>query len=532
MKISNNITMRIKLTISLLVTILGGLAFLEIFEYYNLNKIRIFEKNVLEAGSITSNAQNSLNKDTNYKLLESDLDSQFTQSSNEEKWLRELMYIENKTSNKNTLNHINLGGFINYKTEGQYKINYTGDINNKNNKKILLIGDSFVAGFGQERYNLNYHSILKDMMSENENLNKYEIFSIAKSGSFYSYLEVLDRYYDIIKPDIVIIGFLSNDYRTDLSVAESSKYINCLYGDNIFKTVVSVIPKRYDLSKEVITKYFCDKELTEKIRDKKAEIADRKLFTMALKGLKKKFGTENIIIANTEPPTNLNLKYPYEQFKKQNINLVKMQETYALLVNTNNKDLYINPFDWHPGPDLSFKYALDIYNYLLENHKHDINQKKINNSNSIVEITNAVLNKVGDENLYTIEKTVDTKNYYMYNHENIAITSSTSDLFRKVEYPLQLSYCAKLNRPYDVYEFEKSTTFTLTLEKSEHDSLFIINYYFENGKIIEKNSLLKRGDSLKVHEESLGFMIATPYSGCDLEKSIDTGLYKIKIDLN
>ena len=532
MKISNNITMRIKLTISLLVTILGGLAFLEIFEYYNLNKVRIFEKNVLEAGSITSNAQNRLNKDTNYKLLESDLDSQFTQSSNEEKWLRELRYIENKTTNKNMLNHIKLDGFINYKTEDHHKINYTGDINNKNNKKILLIGDSFVAGFAQERYNLNYHSILKDMMSKNENLNKYEIFSIGKSGSFYSYFKTLESYFDLIKPDIVIIGFLSNDYRADISVAESSRYINCLYGTNIFKTVVGVIPKRYDLSKEVITQYFCDKELTEEINSKAAEKANRKLFEMALNELKKKFGTENIVIANTEPPTDLNLKYPIEQFKKQNINLVKMQETYALLGSTNKKSLYINPFDWHPGPNLSYKYALDIYNYLLENHKHDINQKKINNSNSIVEITNAELNKVGDDDLYTIEKTVDTKNYYNYNHDNLAITSSNSDLFRKVEYPLQLSYCAKLNRPYDVYEFEKSTTFTLTLEKSEHDSLFIINYYFENGKIIEKNSLLKRGNSLKVPEESLGFMIATPYSGCDLEKSIDTGLYKIKIDLN
>ena len=524
--------MRIKLSISLLVIILGCLAFLEIFEYYNANKKSIFEKKVLEVGSITSNAQNNLNKNTNYKLLESDLELEFTQSSNKEEWQRELMYIENKRTNKNTLNHIKLDGFINYKTQYHHQINYTGDINNKNNKKILLIGDSFVAGFAQERYNINYHSILKDMLHKNENLNKYEIFSIGKAGSFYTYLKTLDSYYDLIKPDIVIIGFLSNDYRTDISEAESSKYINCLYGDNIFKTVVSVIPKRYDLSKEVITQYFCDKELTEEINSKVAEKTDRKIFELALNDLKKKFGTENIIIANTEPPIDLNLKYPYEEFRKQNINLVNMQETYALLGNTNRKDLYINPFDWHPGPDLSFKYALDIYNYLLENHKHEKNQKKIKNSNSIVDITNAVLNKVGDDDLYTIEKTVDTKNFNLHNHENIAITSSDSDLFRKVEYPLQLSYCAKLNRPYDVYEFEKSTTFTITLEKSEHEFLFIINYYFENGKIIEKNSLLKRGDSLKVNEESLGFMVATPYSGCDLEKSIDTGLYKIKIDLD
>jgi hypothetical protein len=102
---------------------------------------------------------------------------------------------------------------------------------------------------------------------------------------------------------------------------------------------------------------------------------------------------------------------------------------------------------------------------------------------------------------------------------------------KKTRYPLQLSYCAKLNRPYDVYEFEKSTKFILTLERSEHESLFIINYYFENGKIIEKSNLLKSGNSLEINEDSLGFMVATPYSGCNLEKSIDTGLYKIKIDL-
>lgn len=523
--------MRIKLSITLLLTILGFVTFFEIFEYYNSNKKSIFEEKILEARSITNDAQNNFNKEIKYNLLESEIDLRFTVSESEEEWLRETYFIEKIGNKKNMNNILNLEQFIDIKSLENYKIIYTGDLNNKESKKILLIGDSFVAGFAQERYSLNYHSILKDMMSKNENLNKYEIFSLGKSGSFYSYLTALDTYYNIIKPDIIIFGFLSNDFKPDSSLNESSNYIDCIYGDNNLISIVELIPDRYKISKEKIKKYFCDQELSDQIQKKDDIISYEKLFEKALNRLKNKYNVENVIIANTEPPLLLNYSYPFEQFKKKSINVIYMKETYNLLGYNKKKSLYINPFDWHPAPALSHAYALDIYNYLLENHPHNKNQNTIKKNNSITDITNAVLNKDDNGKIFTIEKIIDVNNYDTLNPENLSITGGRTDLYRKAQHPLQLSFCAKLNRPYDVYEFEKSTRFNITLEKSEHSSLFIINYYFENGKIIEEYSLMKVGSSIEVDKESLGFMIATPYSGCDLEKSIDTGLYKIKINL-
>ena len=524
--------MRTKLTLSLLITIMGFVVFLEILEYNYRNTKSLYETRVLDLKFIDSKIKNNLPEDRNYTLLKNELDLKFTKSENKEEWFRELYYIEKKGTRKNMIDQTKLSSHINYKTLDTYKTNYTGNMSDNSTKKILLLGDSFVGGFAQERYNLNYHIILKDMMSKNENLNKYEIFSIAKTGSFYSYLMALDSYYDIIRPDIVIVGFLSNDFQPDVERTESSSYIDCIYGHNYLIDKIDLIPNRYKISKENIKEYFCKKKLTDEIKSKEDIGVTEKLFEKGLNKLKDKYGVENVIIANTEPPIDLYYSYPFEQFRKKNFNLVKMKETYELLANTNKIELYINPFDWHPGPELSYTYALDIYNYLLENHQHNKNQNTIKKNNSIIDITNAVLNKDDNGEIFTIEKIIDVSNYDTLNPESLSIIGGRTDLYNKAQYPLQLSYCAKLNRPYDVYEFEKSSKFTLTLEKSENDSLFIINYYFENGKIIEKINLLKNGYSLEVNEESLGFMVATPYSGCALDKTIDTGLYKIKIDLN
>ena len=521
--------MRIKITISLLVTFLGFFAFLEIFEYINKNNKSFYEKKVLEVSSIEENQGNKINRELDYKLLQSNLDLKFEMSENKEEWLRELMYIENKGSNKNMTNHIKLDGYVTYNSKDLYNVNYTGDIKDKTAKKILLVGDSFVGGFAQERYNLNYSSILKEMMGNNETLNKYEIFSVGKSGSFHTYLRTLENYYDIIKPDMVIIGFLSNDYKADVSVNESSKYIDCLYGNNLLNSTIAIIPKRYKLSKDEIKEFFCDRDLTEEINSKLAEEKDKTLFDNALKKMKKRFGGENIIIANTEPPILLNHSYAFERFKEENINVIKMKETYDLLGYTNNLKLYINPYDWHPAPELSYVYALDIFNYLLNNKPHEKNTSPKTINNSITSVTNGILSNEAGSKTHIIEKTVDVNNYYKQNTESLSITGSRTDLYQKAEYPLQISYCAKFNRPYDVYEFAHASKFKVSLVNSEYDSLFMINYYFENGKIVEEYNLLSKGSSLEINKDSLGLIVATPYSGCALDKSIDTGLYKIEI---
>jgi lysophospholipase L1-like esterase len=504
------------------------ISILEVYEYKysdigKVNENQSVNRYDLEKENIYTGSPESY-----YKSYNSDIEFKFSTSRDKNEWLREMKYIQNNSSYRMQTAHDKIE-FLEYDKDNLYYVNYTGDIKDKSAKKILLIGDSFVAGYAQERYNLNYFSILKDKLEKNEYLNKYEIFSVGKSGSFYSYLTALDYYYDKVKPDLVIIGFLSNDYIPDPTQIESIEYLSCIYGNNLLFSTIDKIPSRYEFTKERIKDYFCNKALTEKIKMKEDLNASQKLFETGLSKLKNKYDYKDFIIANTEPPILFNHSFALEEFKKKKFNLINMSNTYNLLGYTNSKELYINPFDWHPAPNLSNAYADDIFNYLLENHPHEKRTKPEGSDNSLVNTINAKISKSEAKNIFTIEKIVSLENFNEIRYKNPSVISSTNDVYEKKQYPLQLSFCAKLNRPYDIYEFEKSGKYSISLDKSEHESLFIINYYLENGKYKEEYNLLKNGSSIDIAKDSMGFMVATPYSGCDLDETIDTGLYKIKI---
>jgi hypothetical protein len=505
------------------------ISILEVYEYKYSDIGKVNENQSVNRYDLEKENMYTGTPESYYKSYNSDIEFKFSTSRDKNEWLREMKYIQNNSSNRRQVAK-NKIEFLKDTSGDIYDINYTGDIKDKSAKKILLIGDSFVAGYAQERYNLNYFSILKDKMKKNEYLNRYEIFSVGKSGSFYSYLTALDYYYDKVKPDLVIIGFLSNDYIPDPTQIESIEYLSCIYGNNLLFSTIDKIPSRYKFTKDRIKDYFCNKALTEKIKMKEDLNASQKLFETGLSKLKNKYDYKDFIIANTEPPILFNHSFALEEFKKNKFNLINMSNTYNLLGYTNSKELYINPFDWHPAPNLSNAYADDIFNYLLKNHPHEKRTKPEGSDNSLVNTINAKISKSEANNKFTIEKIVSLDNFNEIRYKNPSVISSTNDVYDKKQYPLQLSFCAKLNRPYDIYEFEKSGKYSLTLEKSEHEYLFIINYYLENGKYVEEYNLLKNGSSIAIAKDSMGFMVATPYSGCDLDETIDTGLYKLKVN--
>jgi hypothetical protein len=520
--------MRKIVSLTLLTFVILFVSILEIYEYKNSIIVKVDENKTESTNNMQKGNKYINNQESNYKLHDSETDYQFSVSKNKNQWLREMKYIQNNSSNhmKNAHNKIE---FLEYDADNLYHVNYTGNIKDKSTKKILLIGDSFVAGFAQERYNLNYFSILKEKLEKSEYLNNYEIFSVGKSGSFYSYLTALDYYYDKVKPDLVIIGFLSNDYIPDITQIESLEYLSCIYGNNLLFSTIDKIPSRYEFTRDKIKDYLCNKDLSDKIKMKEDLKASEKLFEKGLNRLINKYDYTDIIIANTEPPILLNKSYALEEFKKRKFNLIDMSNTYNLLGYTKNTELYINPFDWHPAPNLSYAYADDIFNYLLKYHPHERRTQSDGGNNNLVNTINATISRAETNNTFNIEKIVSKENFYDIRYKYSSIISSTNDVYDKKQYPLQLSFCAKQNRPYDVYEFEKSGKYSLTLEKSEYESLFVINYYFENGKYVEEYNLLKNGSSLDITKDSLGFMIATPYSGCDIDRTIDTGLYKLKV---
>lgn len=93
----------------------------------------------------------------------------------------------------------------------EYKQNSLGfrdiehDYNNKTKKRIMFIGDSFCFGYGVSQ-NEVFVELLRDKLLD------FELFNCGVSGygSDQEYL-LLQKYYNIIKPDIIFLLFCYND---------------------------------------------------------------------------------------------------------------------------------------------------------------------------------------------------------------------------------------------------------------------------------------------------------------------------------
>ncbi|GBE16307.1 hypothetical protein BMS3Abin15_00120 [bacterium BMS3Abin15] len=109
-------------------------------------------------------------------------------------------------------------GYIKYSTT-KYGFRVFGDINTQK-KKIFVIGDSFTLAATVSDGNAYYDYLKKN----NANI---EIFAYGGGGygSLQEYL-ILDRFYDMIKPDLIIWQWCSNDIVNNSYELESASYIN------------------------------------------------------------------------------------------------------------------------------------------------------------------------------------------------------------------------------------------------------------------------------------------------------------------
>lgn len=104
-------------------------------------------------------------------------------------------------------NHIGNCGNVKYSTS-KYGFRTFGDIDSKKNK-IFIIGDSFTEAYTVMGGNTYYDYLMRN--------SDVEIFAYGCQG--YSTLQefmVLDAYYDIIKPNVIVIQFCRNDYFDNL----------------------------------------------------------------------------------------------------------------------------------------------------------------------------------------------------------------------------------------------------------------------------------------------------------------------------
>lgn len=88
-----------------------------------------------------------------------------------------------------------------------------------NKTKIFIVGDSFTQGTNINE-NLLYYQSLK-------NLNNTELFVYAAGGygTLQEYL-VINQYFDLIKPDLIILQVCNNDFINNSFELESRSYYN------------------------------------------------------------------------------------------------------------------------------------------------------------------------------------------------------------------------------------------------------------------------------------------------------------------
>lgn len=109
-------------------------------------------------------------------------------------------------------------GKVSYST-GKYGFRTFGDTGS-NNKKVLVIGDSVTQGYTVSDGNTYYNYLKK-------RAGNIEIFAYGCGG--YSSLQeymILDKYFDLIKPDIVLWQFSSNDIINNDHDLESGSFYN------------------------------------------------------------------------------------------------------------------------------------------------------------------------------------------------------------------------------------------------------------------------------------------------------------------
>ena len=85
--------------------------------------------------------------------------------------------------------------------------------------KILILGDSFTYGWGLDQKDVYYHRLSRNLDAE--------VFVYAGSGygTLQEYLS-LERYYDVVDPDVILLQVCHNDFINNLWELESESFTN------------------------------------------------------------------------------------------------------------------------------------------------------------------------------------------------------------------------------------------------------------------------------------------------------------------
>ncbi len=144
----------------------------------------------------------------------------------------ENVFFKNKADVNVSVNYIDYN--VNYEINDEGLREDRGFYDNKNEKRVLTLGDSFVFGWG-----LNKESTFQEILEarlEKESGKDIEVINAGVSGwATQQAFVYLNKTIDRFEPDAVMYGFFNNDVKEDMTNNESVVRNNCLVKKNSYE---------------------------------------------------------------------------------------------------------------------------------------------------------------------------------------------------------------------------------------------------------------------------------------------------------
>jgi hypothetical protein len=489
----------------------------------------------------------------------------------EEVWARESYFIESLWKGFNLASY-SLGYLSDF-----YKLN-TGDLFLKNRgegkrdydifkikantlplerkkENILVVGDSFVAGFNTIDDNRIFHQIFVDKVREYYGDDYFNVVSAGGAGwGFYDYVLNAINLIKYIDTDYLVIGFLPNDAdNADISILRGRynnglEYINCINGREWFSKLFLISYNKFPNSSREIIKRYCDRYLKindiNRTLDREEGMSLFKESLLNLKNFSKKNGFE-VIFMPLNPMENSGITRDesiYELISESGFDIISSKNS-DLIVREKNKKGWVNPVDWHPSVGLSYAYAMDMYRYFVDRfgiEENGADSKKDYIYGKGYEMLNYIsLIKPNDFNYKFANKEIKIdnigRNMFSTNlvyHE--LLPSLESFKFKDKIYPPQSALCAKINRTHIEMAFNKSfiKINNLVTVKNNHKINSIIvatkGYSTSGEDIYNEGYLLLPGEYVSLKNQG-NLIVASEKEGCAVEEEIKLPEFDISI---
>ena len=247
------------------------------------------------------------------------------------------------------------------------------------NLRIMILGDSFVWGYNVDDENTLGVNLEKELI---KNLNRnIEVYSIGvPSYSVITYQGIAKTYFDLLKPDIIIIAIDQNDFEDDLIRKElfiKDEDGNPVYYKN-FKEENDLL--RFDGNyRDIKSKIKLTSVFIEKLNFLRHKIFDPIIHKYNIYRLSSDY--EIIKYKNLNKDTKSNL-YDFYNLHRDNIccnlenSIKKYQVSFNSLKFIKNKSdkigakLYLStyPYAWYVDPTQSLEWQLKLYKgkYILD----------------------------------------------------------------------------------------------------------------------------------------------------------------------